>query len=152
MQSNMFWAMLRTQYQVASLLQIALLAHVIVVLESRIKKMAGIFPMQSNIFLDMLKTQYQVASLMQIAGTCDSGAQKLTQTNGGSFPHAEQCLFGHAENTVPSWQPHADCFAGTRDSGARKSACWHMWLWKHSASCQNQNTDSKSGGSFPRAI
>ena len=71
--------------------------------------------MQSNVFVAMLKTQYQVASPMQIAGTCDSGAQKSNQKIGGSSPHAEQCVFGHAENTVPGCQPHADC--------------WHMWFW-----------------------
>ena len=67
MQSNVFWAMLKTQYQVASLMQIALLAHVILVLKSQIRNLAGVSPMQSNVFLAMMKTQHQVASLMQIA-------------------------------------------------------------------------------------
>ena len=55
MQSNVFLAMLKTQYQVASLMQIALLAHVILVLESQITKLAGVPPMQSNVFLVMPK-------------------------------------------------------------------------------------------------
>jgi hypothetical protein len=58
--------MLKTQYQVASLMQIALLAHVILVLESQITKLAGVPPMQSNVFWAMLKTQYQVPSFSQI--------------------------------------------------------------------------------------
>ena len=85
-------------------MQIALLAHVILVLESQIRKLAGVSPMQNNVFLAMMKTQYQVASLMQMAGTGDSGARKSGQKFGGRFPHAEQCVFGHAENTVPGCQ------------------------------------------------
>ena len=50
--------------------------------------------MQRTVFLAMLKTQYQLASLMQMAGTGDSGARKSGQKFGGSFPHAEQCVFG----------------------------------------------------------
>ena len=89
MRRDVFWAMLKTQYQVASLMQIALLAHVILVLESQITKLAGVPPMQSNVFLAMLKTQHQVPSLGQIADTCDPGAQKSNQKIGGSFPYAE---------------------------------------------------------------
>jgi hypothetical protein len=66
MQSNVFLAMLKTQYQVASLMQIALLAHVILVLESQITKLARVPTMQSNVFWAMLKTQYQVPSFSQI--------------------------------------------------------------------------------------
>jgi hypothetical protein len=74
MQSNVFLAMLKTQYEVASFSQIADTCEYGA--QKSNNKLAGVRPMQSNVFLAMLKTQYQVATLIQIASTCDSGAQK----------------------------------------------------------------------------
>ena len=99
-----------------------LLAHVFLVLKSQIINLAGVSPMQSNVFWAMLKTQYQVASLMQIALLAHVILVLKSQIRNlaGVPPHAEQCVFGHDENTAPGCQPHADCFVGTCDSGARK--------------------------------